>query len=74
MSLFIGAMETEDPKELRYTDYICSQEMMRPIISEVSKILGIPISFIPAPQDSSGPREDKAVEVFAANMADIGRI
>lgn len=59
---------------LRYVDFICSEEVMRPIIAQVEKELGIPIIYIAADPERSGPKEDYAVNCFATNQADIGRI
>jgi hypothetical protein len=62
------------PASLRYIDYICSREVMAPILHEIEKSLGIPIIFLEAPPDRSGPKAQQAGEVFSDNFADFGRI
>ena len=59
---------------LRYVDFICSGEIMRPIIAEVEAELGIPITYVEADPTRSGPKEDYAVNCFATGDALIGRI
>jgi hypothetical protein len=59
---------------LRYTDYISSREVIMPVLAELEKELGIPVHFVSAPPDASGPRIDQAVHAFSEDRADIGRI
>jgi hypothetical protein len=63
-----------DPTILRYVDYICSEEMMAPVLQQVQEIIGIPILHIPVPSDRSGPKFDQIHDVFSENYANIGRI
>jgi hypothetical protein len=69
-----AAVSAEGVRSLRYVDFICSESAMRPIIARVEKELGMPITYVAADPDRSGPKEDFAVNCFAADLADIGRI
>jgi ABC-type phosphate/phosphonate transport system substrate-binding protein len=62
------------PHSLRYIDYICPREVMIPILQEIEKSLGIPIIFLDAPPDRSGPKIQQAEDVFGEGFADFGRI
>lgn len=47
---------------------------MKPIISEVSDIIDIPINYLIADPERSGPKEEYAIQTFEHGQADIGRI
>jgi hypothetical protein len=64
----------DDPILLKYVDYICSEEMMKPILQQVQEMIGIPIVHLPVPSDRSGPKFDQIHEIFSENYANIGRI
>lgn len=66
--------EQDDPILLRYVDYICSEEMMRPILQKVQEIIGIPILHLPCPSHRSGPKFDQIHEIFSESYANIGRL
>lgn len=59
---------------LNYIDFICSDDIMKPIISEVSDIIDIPINYLIADPERSGPKEEYAIQTFEHGQADIGRI
>ena len=47
---------------------------MMPIIKEVSNIIGIPINYLIADPERSGPKEEYAIQTFEYGHVDIGRI
>jgi hypothetical protein len=71
-----SALEPHRPLQLRYIDYICPADAMRPVMATLQDMLTIPaeILILEPPQDMSGPRENEAITVFAENRADIGRM
>ena len=59
---------------LRYTDYICSEDVLQLLMQQLENELEIPVVYVPAPPNASGPRIGQAVHAFSENQADIGRI
>jgi hypothetical protein len=63
--------------KLRYIDYICSCDQMRPVMDALEKQLdadgGIQIDLAEPPPDMSGPKPTDAAAVFS-HQADLGRM